>query len=652
MTTTAAVPQPPAAMDHQPLLDDFFERLRAVNPFLDNRVNGPALTADVPTIHQAAFDRLTSLAREACDQRRGLGAVLWGEAGIGKSHLLARLSRWAEDQQRGRLVLLHNLQASPDNLPRSLLRAVVSILTRGQSQRFHATPLFRLVMAGIGEALRPESPTQIEWSRLEWAYHRFVDRLAAADPARAALVDRTTYQVLLRFFHSGYFAREGKDDGVAALAVRWLSGDYLDPEEARCLGLPPGPHRDEPVALADNQQIKQVLVALSRLALSHRQPFLLCFDQVDNLDREQMAALARFLEALLDSAPDLLVVTAGIQPTLQGWRHERVIQHSAWDRLAQFEVQLNRLSKEDARRMLAARIENFMEPFHELDAVRQRLQDDPLFPLGQAWYDGLTRDKVELRPRDVINWAREAWRRQQELITEKGGPAWLSGSAQPPPGVATVSIAPVQDLIDREVARHLAEQVKKRDPRNLPPDADHLAGLVAALLQQCLNNGPWFHLARVQRQQQLKTGPQPAYDLLVRQRRADGKEVTTGMVFLATASAGTTTNALKRLVQDAQPPERVWLVTDQRRPLQFGARGHEYLEQLQKRGGSEFRHIELTFPQYAELDALRATAGVAASGDVEIELSPGVTRRVNEQEAAASLHKQGRYQSAALLREL
>ena len=77
-------------------LERLFERLASTNPFTDNRVNGPgAAELDVSQIHDRPFNRLIDLAREAREQRRGLGAVLWGEAGIGKSHLLARLARWA-----------------------------------------------------------------------------------------------------------------------------------------------------------------------------------------------------------------------------------------------------------------------------------------------------------------------------------------------------------------------------------------------------------------------------------------------------------------------------------------------------------------------------------------------------------------------------
>ena len=73
-------------------LDDFFERVSVSNPFLDNRINNPsARDVDVAEIHQTAFTRLTGLAREALAARRGVGVVLWGEAGVGKSHVLSRL---------------------------------------------------------------------------------------------------------------------------------------------------------------------------------------------------------------------------------------------------------------------------------------------------------------------------------------------------------------------------------------------------------------------------------------------------------------------------------------------------------------------------------------------------------------------------------
>ena len=143
--------------------------------------------------------------------------------------------------------------------------------------------------------------------------------------------------------------------------------------------------------LEDAQQIKQVLVALSRLAASNGQPFILAFDQVDNLDNEQFAALSRFLEsAAPDIAPNLLVVTAGVRASLERWRELGVVQHSAWDRLGQFEIALQRLNLDQARQLLHVRLDNFLAPFTGLEAVQQRRHEDALFPLGNGWFQART----------------------------------------------------------------------------------------------------------------------------------------------------------------------------------------------------------------------------------------------------------------------
>lgn len=644
---------PPAAVNGTPP-DDLFAHVLSANPFTDNRVNGPAAGAvDVDDVHRTAFDQLAFLAREACAGRRGLGVVLWGEAGVGKSHLLARLARRAAGEGNATFVYLHNLQASPDGLPRSLLRAVVSILTRGWVARFYRTPLFRLVASFAHEAFGYAPSVRPHWDQIGRACGRLLDREADGGAGQAALVDRTAYGVLLRFFQSAYVARDGKDDGAAALAVRWLGGDYLDPAEAVRLSLPPAPARDEPVGLADNQQVKQVLVALTRLALSARQPFVLGFDQVDNLDDEQMAALARFLEALIDAAPNLLVVTAGVQATLLHWHQTRVIQDSAWDRIAQLEVRLQRVGPAEAGRIVAARLARFFEPFRGRSALPQ----DPLFPLGEAWREQALGDKIDLRPRDVLNWAREGFRREQEMLILEGGPAWLATWGRRQPGAPAETVpAPdeAQRAIDRRVARQVEEQKAQRRarPETLPPDADNLAGLVGALLEQCRALGPDYAVAAVERPAVPKSGARPAYDLLLRRRAEGGGEERSWLLFVVTTSALSTTGSLRRLVEAAEPPEQVFLVTDQRRPLVLGLKGQEYLHKLRQGCAGQLRHVELTFADCAELDALRAAVGLARSGDLEVEVPAGQVWPLSEAEVAESLHRQGRYRAAPLLRDL
>ena len=69
---------------------DFCQHVGLTNPFLIDRVTDPdqAAELDAPTIHDAEFQKLKSLANTARDQHCAIGVVLSGNAGMGKSHLL------------------------------------------------------------------------------------------------------------------------------------------------------------------------------------------------------------------------------------------------------------------------------------------------------------------------------------------------------------------------------------------------------------------------------------------------------------------------------------------------------------------------------------------------------------------------------------
>jgi hypothetical protein len=636
-------------------LDEFFARILADNPFTDNRINAPSVAdVDVAAIHQSAFDRLTGLAYEARDQKRGIGAVLWGEAGIGKSHLLSRLARWADADDRACRVYIHNLQAGPERLPRTLLKLVLGELTEGRERQFHKTALYALTRAFLVEMIDKSTGT-CPWPLVQRAFRLLGARLAAGEPSRAALVDSTTSDVLFSFFQSATRAwTKGANEEAAALAVRWLSGETLDVDESRLLGLPPGRWRDEPLALADNQQIKQVLVAISRMALSRGQPFVLCFDQVDNLDSDQAAALARFLEALIDSAPNLLIVTAGIKPSLLHWRQTKIIQDSAWDRLAQFEIDLHRLNPAEALRIVASRLVRALKSHIHLDAIKQQIHQDALFPLGDSWQQEFIDGKVEVRPRDMINWAREGWRREQAKLKARGGMDWLSnwgkGNSEGTP--TETDRDDLRALIDRKVLEKLNEHKGRRlaSRRSLPPSAANLAGIVAKLLKQCRDTDGLYDTVEVLECDSEKKPPQ--HDLLLRRRLPNGNVATTGLLFLDCSNGNATRAALLRLLHAAPMPDRQFLVTDERQPPSIAEKGQEFLNELNRRISPPFRHLSLRFMEVAELDALVSLVGFAQAGDLEIEPQAGRSKAIKVPEVIDSLHRQGCFLASRLLREL
>jgi hypothetical protein len=628
-----------------PTLEDCSAHLLADNPFLGNRVNGPiAVDADATFLHQTAFDRLVALAEEAQRGGRGLGAVVWGEAGIGKSHLLARLARWGENSAC--FVWLHNLQAAPAQLPRTLLRAVTTTLTRSQSH-FYRTPLFDLVHAGVvaavGGKLRFHS-----WDRLGRVFASWVERPDRNAPAGTPSVDRSVFEVLFAFYRSAYRTRVRREDGrTAALAVRWLSGQPLEPQEARALNLRPA--RNEPVVLADTHQIGQVLAAFARLAICRERPFVLALDQVDNLDDEQAAAFARFVESLLDAAPGMLTVTTGVQSVLSGWHERHLIPDSSWDRLAQFQVRLPRLSVGEAGQMLAARLDGFLKPFADLEPLRRRRDEDDLFPLGRPWWLGCTVDRTEVRPRDALSWARERWLEQQDRLRGLGAAAWLAVETHPDT-VAPADTSPEQwcEATDRAVEDQLANERATHCHTPLPPDdPEPLAALLFHLLTQCRDVEPDLGLLEVERLA-ARRGVPPICDLALVQL-SDRRPMRTGVMVLTASQIDGVPGLLRRAVSECQPLDRLIIVSEQSAGLHLVERRQEYFTQM---GGqpANLAAFELTEAECAALETLNAVVQQARIGQIAIE-QPSA-KVLTAMEVIESHQRRGRYLDCRLLREL
>ena len=174
--------------------------------------------------------------------------------------------------------------------------------------------------------------------------------------------------------------------------------------------------------------------------------------------------------------------------------------------------------------------------------------------------------------------------------------------------------------IDDQTARKFDEKVTCREiaPETLPADADNLAGLVEVLLRQylchdatdlCHDGAVPARRGWLERPQSEKSGRLPRYHLLLYgSTEASGVPSRTGIVFLATENRTSTTAALRRMTK-TEPPDHVFLVSDERQPLALGDKGQEYLDSLRSRGRERFQDIELSLGEYAELDALEEVIG-------------------------------------------
>jgi hypothetical protein len=405
------------------LPDSFFQHVLAHNPFTLNRASadggeGP----DVVQIHSEVFVRLTELAGEAVRLRRGLGVLLAGEAGAGKSHVFGRLARWAAVGSRACFVVVRGLQTDPELLPAAIVRSAGAALAGRTGAAPGRTPLYRLTHAAVRVALA-DNQERYSWDRIGRGFARLADRLAPG--ARRVPEGRATFDLLYRFFRSATRATDGKEDGATAeMILRWFTGGMLDATEARRLHLPPSRHRDDPVALTDPEWARQGLTALAVLATAVGKPLILAIDQAEELDSGRFAALSRFLNGLLNHAPGVLAVTAADTAAILRWRDRGDVPNSAWNRMGQFTLEPARLRPADGINLVRRRLDDALAPFKEVEFLYRLRADAALFPLH------LKLNACGVWAGEALEAARHAWDREQEVIRQVGGAEWLAGWAE------------------------------------------------------------------------------------------------------------------------------------------------------------------------------------------------------------------------------
>ncbi len=611
--------------------DPFQSALAERNPFGHHRVTATgAQPPDVPTIHEYEFRQLVALARRAHDQNEAVGAVVWGESGSGKSNLLRRLGEWAANDHAV-LVQFLELQAAPHRLHRAVLNATVGALTNGFARPWHDTPLYQLleglIRPAVGGGKKSLSPAE-----LKAAFDKAVAgpvALAGGVPAARAAAS------WLHLFVLGALSEKRKGaTETATAALRRLSGDELDADEAKVLGL----RATEATQPLDPADCAAVLALLAQLVRAAGKPLVICCDQINTLPRAQISEVSRFLHDLNDRLRNTLLVLSEVREELLQNLEGGVIAQATWDRLSANKVDVQRLTVAEGRRILEARLEAFFTPFEGEQALKRHYTEDPLFPLGDGWFRERFGKLVDVRPRHMIDAARERWEQVQAALAGAPDPRkWLDSwpdfkPVTPPP------VKPETELIDAEVEKAVSGRVARHlaTPGALPPNADNLCALAESLLA---GGGVGLAVERA-----IAGG---AYHLVVRAPNADGTgETTTGLLFVTTGNATGVTNALRRLAEDAKRPARVLLVTDARAPLALGkqptAQGRKYYTTLT--AAPWFAHLELPTEQYAALEALDTVARQA--GDVEIGSPP---RPLKRDEVLASYRRTKRFEAHPLL---
>ena len=344
------------------------QRLRsAPNPFHSARVDTPFQRfADDRRVHQAPFERLSSLLRSvaADTNRQSQSAVLLGEPGTGKTHLMMRLAH--EVLRNNRLLFvrqptqashvffhiysrtLESLvervgEGSNRQLDLLLIRALRPILQEAGSTTANDEVIMAALEAEDLSRLGQDGTVKQRqrWERLEVRLLRWwSDRYTTAGFGRQVL------QGLLRF------CRYSRLDLRESLR-RWLStGDY-DPVAQELDGL--SPWNEEQLREEFSLQALRVMGLLSSLDA----PLILVFDQLEGLWHESnRPLLQRFWEAvkeLLTHMPHTLLLVALFPDRWQQFQSD--FDGSVSDRIGQHLIQLGVPQAEQIEEILDLRLQ-------------------------------------------------------------------------------------------------------------------------------------------------------------------------------------------------------------------------------------------------------------------------------------------------------
>lgn len=452
-------------------MNEFFRCVLGSNPFDGTPAReSTAAAIHVRGIHIRQFQELVACCHSTRKDALARPVLIWGEAGIGKSHLLIQFSRWANQEKRLQHHLFRALPVVPEKLPKYVVRSVLQQMTRDHRRGPGSTELGRLVRTVVELALGEHvSQSQLSTERARRTLCRFVESRWQGEevPAGAG----AACDILLRF-------SAARDNRRAIPALRWLAGDASGP-----LPRPATP--------------ETIVALLSQLSAFAGRVMVFSFDQLERWNDEQQEALAAWCDRLAASAPALLTVLAGQRQCLEERIEQGGAEQTTWGRLSRNRhvLELNRVSRDQARRVLEKRLRRFVEPFLTMAPIREQGERDSLFPLGSDWFREQSENRSSFCPREIIVWAAERWQRQQALLHELGGPAWLQHARHDPStamALTTTDSLGKSDTATRELtvrqvnvpAQRVPQLSRKEVVRTRQPSTMHERGVSSPTRKQ------------------------------------------------------------------------------------------------------------------------------------------------------------------------
>jgi AAA ATPase domain len=361
------------------------------NPFLahqaDDTVTLPP--GDVPELHAHVLAKCNEAVTQVRYSGHSAGLLVIGEAGSGKSHLIAQLRKQLAGDRAAVLAAIRLKNAYTGRLWRRLRESLVEELLRQYPNPAHgANGLLRILQNRF-----PRWAATAQGAAgglLDW----LVGRSKSADLkphledfARTHSLDYHLVQVLPLV----------ANPDLTRPAHSWLQGTQLGARDLERLGLPPVfPSEQE-------QEVQAQEVVLSFLRLAGDATLLtLCFDQVEwiqagNWDEVALKQFATMATGLVAETGPRVVLTCVRPNLLDSMR--KAVDVSDLQKFGRDQTTIPTLTRNQAARVTKARLES--DP--ECQTLRLQHASEELWPLGKKFLDDIfQQNRRNLTPRHLI----------------------------------------------------------------------------------------------------------------------------------------------------------------------------------------------------------------------------------------------------------
>lgn len=338
------------------------------NPFSSSRVDTPFQEhLDLQEVYHSEFESLKSIIGDIKNDpnQQSKGAVVIGEAGSGKTHLMMRLAR--ELLRSNRLLFIRHPNHADSVLYHTYARILESFAEKVPGS--DRTQLELLIARSFIKILRSQANVTTTQKGQEILAALENDQLSLYNRLGIEGTDkhRNTWQYIdrqINLWWTGQYTAAGYGAAILKgiikfcsynsprykeLVRRWLAGNELEAEETQLIGLPNW-----------QEDLSREEFALAAIAVFGRlstldEPLLIIFDQLESLglahNEPILASFGSAVKELLTHVPNSLFILNLFPDRWQ--QFQGYFDGSVIDRVSQYTIYLNRPSADKLRQILS-----------------------------------------------------------------------------------------------------------------------------------------------------------------------------------------------------------------------------------------------------------------------------------------------------------